>query len=375
LDVFGRKFKHFRVYHLFLSQKTSLDISMQNVFVRLQVCLMLASLCFITGCSEESKAPSVSHIEVNLNSRRLDKDLEKLDTLALVEGLKELKTKYPDFLDFYLDTLMGFGIRGDYSPENPAIQQGLYVFLTHPDFRGVFDSIQAHYADVQGIEANLSKGFQYLKYYFPDYKIPSLVYISSGLNNWAVFTYDTLVGIGLDMYLGANYPFYRSVGIPDYISRRFSEPYIAPNVFQAIYRDWYPFVAEGRTLLDMMLQRGKEQYFLKKILPFVADSVRIGYTKPQLAWCEENEAGIYNFFVKDNLLYETNWQKILRYVNDGPNSVGMPPESPGNIGSWLGLKIIEAYMRENPQTTLPELLKMNTQDAQQILYKSKYKPR
>ena len=50
----------------------------------------------------------------------------------------------------------------------------------------------------------------------------------------------------------------------------------------------------------------------------------------------------------------------------------MPPESPGNTGSWLGWKIVQKFMQENPTYTLKSL--MQETDAQKILTLSKYKP-
>lgn len=340
----------------------------------MQICLILLMPVLFLSCNETERPPDTSHIHITLQTRRLDKALYQLDTLQPAAGLLAVREAFPDFLDFYLDTLLGFGIRGQYTTDNPAISEGVYQFLTHPDYRGVFDSVAAHFPDTRAVEESLTEGFKYLQYYFPAYQVPGIVYFVSGLNNWAVLTYDSLIGIGLDMYLGADYPFYRSVGIPDYMSSRFQPVYIAPNVFQAVYRDWHPFVMEGSSLLDMMLQRGKEQYFLEKITPFTPDSVRLGFTAAQLTWCTANEAHIYNFFVKEDLLYETNWQKILRYVHDGPNAAGMPPESPGNVGSWLGLQIVKAYMGKHPQLSLAALLQQQT-DARQFLQGSGYKPR
>src|SRR5690606_1553425 len=159
--------------------------------------------------------PDVSHIKITLNSSRLDKDMAAMDTTNLPDALLRLEKKYPEFLHFYLDTLMGLGIHHDFSINNPCIQEGLKIFLTYKDFRGLFDTIQQHYPDTKAIDKDLEKGFQYMKYYFPDYHIPKMIYLNSNLNNYAAFTYDTIiVGIGLDMYLGKDYPFYKSVGLP-----------------------------------------------------------------------------------------------------------------------------------------------------------------
>jgi len=123
----------------------------------------------------------------------------------------------------------------------------------------------------------------------------------------------------------------------------------------------------------MMVQKGKMQYFLSKVVPFIPDTTRLGYTAKQLKWCENNEGDIYNFFIKENLLYETSQGRVLRYVTDGPTSTGMPDQSPGNIGTWVGYRIVESYMKQNPGKTMEQLF--NNKDAQKILEQAKYKPR
>ncbi len=327
----------------------------------------------VAGCNSDNK-PDVDNVVIELETRRLDRDLASLDTGKIRDELEVLKRKYPDFLDFYLDTLMGFGIRGNYDANSDAIRLGLKPFLIHTDIRGVFDSVAQHFPDTKETEKELTRGFRYLKHYFPDYHVPQIVYFISGLNQWSVMTLDSaIIGIGLDMYLGSQYPFYSAVQIPQYVIRKCTPAYIAPNTFQAIYREKYPFVMEDRNLLDLMIQRGKEQYFLSRILPDQPDSVRFGFTQAQLNWCEANEPDVYNFFITQNLLYETSPNKIYRYIFDAPSAAGMPPESPGNIGSWIGYRIITAYLKQHPEMTMPELFAMD--QAQKILQDSRYKPR
>lgn len=337
--------------------------------------LILSALPFAFFSCSNNNTPDVANITVDIESSRLDKDLYALDTNNLGSGLAALQSKYPGFLNFYLDTLMGFGINGNYNDSNPAIQKGLKTFLTHKDYRGVFDSVLAHYPDEQNINAALEKGFKYLKYYFPSYKEPKIIYLVTGLNNYGALTYgEDILGIGLDMFLGANYPFYKSVGLPEYFSRQLNENYIPVAVMRTVYREDHPFLIDGRVLLDMMIQIGKEMYYIGRVLPFTDEHVRLAYTPEQVKWCEENEAMIYDFFVKQELLYENKPQKVVRYVMDGPSAAGMPAESPGNIGAWLGLQIVEAYMKQHPEVTLEQLVNTPV-DAQRFLLESKYKPR
>ncbi len=335
---------------------------------------MLLSLALFSACGNDGNTPDVSKEKITLSARRFDRDLAAIDTAHIVQSLPALRRKYPDFLDFWLDNLMQFGVDGHYSDTAVGIREHLHTFLTYKDFRGLFDTVAAHYPDTKSIDEPLRKGFAYYSHYYPQRGIPKVVYFVSGLNNWSAVTVDTsIVAIGLDMFLGEGYPFYKSVGIPDYMYRQL-RPEAAPVfAFRALYQDGHPFVAENKTLLDMMVQRGKEQYFLSKILPFLSDASRLGFSEEQTRWCGQNEALIYNFFVKGEMLYETNWGRILRYVNDGPEAAGMPKESPGNVGTWLGWQIVKAYAAKHPKASLEEIL--GEPDAQAILQGGQYKPR
>ena len=334
----------------------------------------IISLLMLGACAGDS-APDVSDIKVEYGSRRLDRDLIGIDTNNVANGLQRIKNQYPVFLDLYLDQVMGFRINGDYSAENPGIQVGLRGFLTEADYRALFDTVQAHYPDTKDVEKELTHAFQYTKHYFPQYQTPQdITYFVCGLTNWAVLMYEgNGLGIGLDMFLGDGYPFYRSVGLQDFLKPRLRKEYIPVAVMRNIYQDMNPDETEDKTLLDIMLMRGKEQYFLSKVLPFKEEHERLGYTKEELEGCEENEGFIYNFFVQKDLFYVRTMERIFPFVNEGPGTKEISDQAPGNIGTWVGYRIVLAYMNEYPETTMEQLFKMN--DSQKLLLQSKYRPK
>ncbi|XZF15052.1 hypothetical protein ACTHGU_02875 [Chitinophagaceae bacterium MMS25-I14] len=340
---------------------------------RISFAAAFLTIIFLGSCNNAKKAPDVSNIKVDIQSRRFDRDLFSIDTNHIAAGLRQLDAKYPDFLGFYLDTLMGLGIQQDYSDTNTGIREGLHLFLTYPDYHNLYDTVASRFPDTKQIDQDITKGLQYVKYYFPKYETPHVVYFMTDLKNWGAITYGHVLGIGLDMYLGPQFPFYASVGIPGYMTHRLLPQFACVNAMKVLYNDMYPFVTEGRDLLDMMVQRGKEQYFLEHVLPFADDTLRLGYTTAQLAWCQENESMIYNYFLKKGLFHETKWQDILRYINEGPNSTGMPEQSPGNIGAWLGYRIVEAYASQHPDMPLDKVLAQT--DAQRMLQEAKYRPK
>lgn len=331
-------------------------------------------ILIFSACGNQQQAPKVSDSKLKLDTRRFDRDLAAIDTNHIAAGLKQLQQKYPDFLDFWLDNLMQFNINGQYSDTTTGIRRDLHTFLTYGDYRGLFDTVARHFPNTEMIDEPLRQGFAYYQHYFPGRSVPKIVYFISGLNSWSAVTVDTsLLGIGLDMFLGEHYPFYRSVGIPDYMLPQLRPEVVPVFAFRAIYENLHPFTPEGRSLLDMMIQRGKEQYFLSKILPFLSEEDRLGFTKAQLDWCQKSEAGIYNFFVNGNMLYETNWGKILRYVQDGPTAAGMPPQSPGNVGTWLGFQIVRKYAERHPDQDIQAVLAVK--DGASMLQQSGYRPR
>jgi hypothetical protein len=345
---------------------------------------LLAAILFpilSISCTDTKKTADVSDIQLTLNTRRFDLDLFALDTNNLSKGLVELAGKYPNFLNYYLDTVMAYGIRGNYSDTVKGIREGLRVFLTYKDFVALEDSVKAHYPDTKDVDAELVGGFKVVKKYVPKMAVPKIVYLNMGLSNWPSFPIDTAtMCIGLDMFLGDTYPYYRSVGVPDFMGPHLAKNYISVSVFTSLYKYYYPFAQDERTLLDLMLQRGREQYFLHKVLPTKDENVLFGFSPIQMEWCRKFEANIYNFFVKNELLYNKEAVARFGYVNDGPFAQGMEPTtdtvkvSPGNVGSWIGYRIVNAYMERYPATTLTQLLDMRPEPSR-FLDSAKYRPR
>ena len=341
------------------------------------------AMFILAGCgSHEQKKVDISGIKVALKSSRFDLDIYALDTNHIGTGLQEMKKIYPDFLDYFFDTLMPYGLHGNYSDTAVAVKQGIREYLTYHDFVHLQDTIRKYFPDTKETDAEIEKGFRYLKYYYPTSTAPKIVYVNHILlKTPAVIFRDTgLVCICLDMFLGPQFPYYASVGIPDYLGTHLRKNYIPVALFKTYYEITYPFKADDRPLLDLMIQRGKEQYFLHKILPETPDSVLFGFTDNQVNWCGRNEELLYNFFIQQYLLYNKNEKNIIPYVFDGPfaQGIGSPTDpgkpTPGNIGTWTGYKIVLSYMERYPKTTLQELLNSRS-DPSRFLDSARYKPK
>ena len=179
------------------------------------------------------------------------------------------------------------------------------------------------------------------------------------------------------MFLGSGSKYYPALrqSIPNYISRRFNKENIPPRIIEAFVReDMFQELDKSKSLLSKMIYNGKVLYFMDQVLTEAPDSLKIGFTKTQIEWCQTSESSIWAYLLQNNLLYETDYMKIQKYLTEAPFTPGIGNgDSAPKLGVWTGWQIVRKYMNNNPNVSLQELMK--EQDEQKILNKSRYKPR
>ncbi|PSL49791.1 hypothetical protein CLV51_1011127 [Chitinophaga niastensis] len=340
-----------------------------NKYTLLTSCLI--ALLGAAACKSGNKAPDVSHIPMTVSLLRFDSALFTIDTSNMQPGLEKVHAAYPKFLPLYVTDIMNLGAYTDSSKE---IQRQLHMFLTTPDFRQLEKAVSTKYGNNNQLKDQLAQCFRYVKYYIPAFQPPRVITFISGIANYGAITMDSTLGIGLDMYMGEDFPPYAQIpDYPDYMIHRFAPEYITTNCMQVIQQQLYPTPRSTGALLDQVMEAGKQQYFLDKVLPETPDTIKFGYTKDQLQWCRDNEQMVWQFFVQNNLLYSTDWQQINHFIGDGPSTQGMPEGAPGKIGNFVGWRIIKKYMEEHPEVSLQQL--MESKDMMEIFKAAKYRPK
>lgn len=331
-----------------------------------------ALLMLLQSCSDKEQKIDVSNIKIDLTTRPFYADFASLDTNDFGNGLSQLHKKYPDFLDFYLDTLLPFNkVNGDYNdPERTA---NIRNILVHKDYAHLIDTVNKVFPDTKLYDEQIGDMLKRTKHFFPQWLLPTKVtYFVSCLNRWTAFTHQNTIGIGLDMFLGQNFRPYEAISLPHYALINHTPENIPMWAAKAVYQDNFEAAQQNmKDLVGLMIANGKERLFLERVLPDLKFNLIMGCTPEQLQWCEANEALIFNLFMQQNLLFSKDFQQIMRYVTPGPNSAGFPPEAPGNLGTFIGYKILSTYA-ERTGSSLAEIL--NEQDANLIFQRSNYKP-
>jgi gliding motility-associated lipoprotein GldB len=330
-------------------------------------------ICLAALSCNSKKSVDISNIKLNIPIERFDQELSGLNSDSISEIAPVLRKKYTWFYDDYMEKMVGAGPTWD-----TVYYTNLRSILRNKDYLELSSTVAQTFPSLEKQQLELNQAFRYIKYYYPKQKFPRLISFISGFAVQTPIGND-YIGIGLDMFLGKNgdrfYPALRQ-SIPQYISRRFNPENISPRVIEAFIREEMFLENDAdRTLISKMVYNGKILYFMDSVLPAITDILKIGYSTEQLEWCKENEAGIWAYFLENDLLFESDYMKIQRYLSEAPFTPGLGENSSSapKLGVWTGWQIVRQYMEKNPDISVQQL--MLEKDAQKILAGSKYKPR
>lgn len=311
--------------------------------------VLLISIIFF-GCNDTDKvAEEIAKIPVDVNILRFGREFAQ----AKPVDLPKLKKTYPYlFPAQYHDSIWEAKLKDTIQIE-------------------LFDEVGKTFPDLEYETQELTSLFQHIKYYFPQFKVPNVITLTSEVDyNNRVILADTLLLIGLDNYLGPEHRFY--IDIQKYISAGLDKKFITSDVADNFARKVVPRLRD-RTFLSDMIYYGKILYLKDKLMPTADDALKMGYSQDQIDWAVLNEEPIWRNFIEQEHLYSTDSELRLRFLEPAPFSkfgLELDNESPGRLGQYLGLQIVRAFMNKN-EITIQQLLNI---PAEEIFKKANYKP-
>ncbi|SEQ15647.1 gliding motility protein GldB-related protein [Neolewinella agarilytica] len=324
----------------------------------------------------ELPPPDVSSLRSPVELIRFDEVMMDIDTADVASGMKRLDGEFGDFSDVYFRHITPLR-RGDLSPEEQAL--AMKAFLTYPLIQEIHQRVAERFSPevMNGQKEKLEQALRYYKYYLPDAPRPDTLVAFIAQFELAAFLYgDGQMAVGLDFFLGPEFD-YQSVDprepiFSDYLARAYTPDHMTSKLMQVLIDDYVPRPRAGR-LVDFIIYEGKKAYLLNKVLPETPDHLLHEVTEEQMNWLRDNEIAIYASLQKENQFFDESPDLVRKLTQPAPSSPGMPAESPGRAVNYLGEKIVEAFIRANPQTSMEELLAI--EDGQEILAKARYKPR
>lgn len=326
--------------------------------------LLVTSIFILTGCANNSKYSNsgIQHKDVVIE--RFDKDFFEYLKDKNIAGEQQLSEKYPVLLSAF-----GKIVTNNSNITQPAFFQSLDKYFSDTTLLHIYSDAVKKFDNVEQIEKSLSKANEHLWEIYPGKQLPRFAMHVSGFKQNVIVT-DSVISISIDKYLGENYPLYkdffydyqRSQMSPEFITRDYLRAYVISSLLTE---------SKSHDLISTMIKEGKCAYLISQLMGETTSENVIGYNDKQIKWCKNNERAIWRTTIERKFLYSTEYLIISKYMDAAPYTSLISPLSPGRIGDWLGLQIVESFLRNNPKTAIPDLMNM---DEHKILELSKYNP-
>jgi len=335
----------------------------------LSVLIIFAVMTIFVSCKKNPYRIRLSGPVVNIEIRRLEKDLFSLNPDEIADKIPAIRPKYEKFF-----RLFGYVINAG-EVDDPKFGETLMAFCTDKQNNDVFRLTMEKYPDLDIVEKDLEIAFSHYLHYFPSRHVPAVYSCITGFNN-SIITGDSILGIGLDRYLGADCEYYPRLEIYKYMAAKMTPEYIVPDCMYGWAASEWDLKSMGYSadnVLTEILHEGKLKYFEKCMLPDLSDEIIFGFTPEQMKFCRNNEDLMWQYLIENDLIFKTDQFTIRKLVGEAPFTSYFTNESPGKAAVWIGFRIVESYMTRNRQETLESL--MRNSDIQGILEKAKYNPK
>lgn len=328
---------------------------------------LLLSVLVFTACSEDRWEVDTASVDFDPTFARLDREVFSINPEDALQAHGSLSAKYGEVYSDYIEDIMRIG-----RTDNPMTASLLMRFTTDKPWIGLQEQVEHAFPQMDAFEQELGEGMKRYAMHFNDRQLPRLVAYNSGFNV-GIYPADAWLGVGLEWYAGSEHKWVKQLPpdlFPQYKRDKMQPEYLVPNAL----RGWLLFrfreMAGEEELLDEMIFAGKVTYIAKALLQHSDESRVLNYSEAQLAWSKKNEYDIWKSLVERDVIFSTDLMEINKLLNDGPFTPGMPQESPGGIGQWIGYRMVDAFMEKNQELGLNDLMKVK--DNRRIL--KHYKP-
>jgi len=342
-----------------------------RVFVLFFLCAALYN------CTSDSKLDiDVEPLKSELVIKRFDRELLDADIYSLKTLNKKWIADYGILYESFLSQMINVG-----SAQDPMIDFRLEKFLTDSIIQLINERIKVVFHDFEPYKLELESAFAHYNHYFPNEKVPVIVPFYSSFNAKTFPINDTL-GIGLDMFLGRNEEVI-SLLPPEFFPMYLKNDMDPENMSLEALKSWLysnhskPGEFENSNVygvredfLSSLVYHGKMMWALQAMFPEKSEKELFSYSQEEWEWCDRNESYIFQNLIEFKLLYSKNLQEIKSYVNPGSFTPGLPQESPGELGKWIGYRMVSRYFEEK-EMSIQELLSQDN-DSRKIL--SYYRP-
>ncbi|MCM1256208.1 MAG: hypothetical protein NC221_08830 [Duncaniella sp.] len=189
-----------------------------------------------------------------------------------------------------------------------------------------------------------------------------------------VILVDSVVFVALNHYLGNSHEAYSNM--PEYMRATKTASHIPIDIAEAIVSVEYPYQpADNATAIQYFIYEGALLKTASSLTGVTDLSKLLGWTPSQLNDVKAKEGEIWRKMATDNIIYSTDMSLAQRLCAPSPSAQPISADLPGRLGRYIGYRIVENYLAENPDVTVSQLLSPDFYSNPSTLINSGYSPK
>ena len=306
------------------------------------------SLCFFFACTNKPKDPIEGQQIKPISVQQFDDAFFAIDTNHLGASIATLYKNYPDFSGDFFNRLL----------QVDPINDTLKIKKIFKDLSIVYERAKVSNTPQQ-INTDLNKALARFHFYFPEYILPeNLVYYISPMDSYSNVIGANYIGVGLQVSILDHYV---KEQIPFRTIQNIAFDYLSNNQLEKV-------------LLYQMIESGKRQFILNTICLNTPDTLLWDYSAIQLQAVKEQESEIWQYLKEQQMLMSNERIDYLNILGDAATNSLLGAPLPGNVGKYIGYRIVESYMNKQTKTPWEDLKKLAKTNASEIYATANYQP-
>ena len=188
----------------------------------------------LAGCQLGAHAGGETEKNDDVTIERFDRVESLYLTMADFAALHHMKTDYPTQTRTLIEDVLQLGPVND-----PNINTRWLKFFQDSTLQALISDVERQYADIDDVNRQLTRAFRRLSKMLPHMETPK-VYAQIGSLDQSIIVTDSMLGISLDKYLGADYPAYLRYGYSEHQRSMMTREYIVPDCLGFYLLSIYP---------------------------------------------------------------------------------------------------------------------------------------
>ena len=202
----------------------------------MQKYLIFIVFCISACLSDKTQEPvSIQHLE---SLYEVSPDVVSLDSL---------QKEYGYFWEVYRQHILSF-------PSDSSFADALRSFQQDSIYQKVYTDLKNTFANFEEYEQDLTEAIQRYNHYFPS-RIKPRVVTFYGAFNYPVANTDSVIGVGLEMFLGEESGYYQKLvdKYPSYMHQQFQPNYMVTLAIKGWLETEYPIIQQNFLRLYLYL--------------------------------------------------------------------------------------------------------------------------